>query len=122
MAQVRLENIRPSDIVEGREKETLALIWAIILHYQSELKWNYTLQHQLMIYGNTWNYDTHCNVQLHQFGRIRDTALYFVVFGIALLGYQMNKFVYLKTSQAFFSIPIHSSALLVAILSRLAGL
>jgi len=43
MSQVRLENIRPSDIEEGREKETLALIWAIILHYQSELKGNYTL-------------------------------------------------------------------------------
>jgi len=43
MSQVRLENIRPNDIEEGREKETLALIWAIILHYQSELKGNYTL-------------------------------------------------------------------------------
>ena len=48
MVQVRLENIRPSDIEEGKEKETLALIWAIILHYQSELKRNYALDDIIM--------------------------------------------------------------------------
>lgn len=36
LMQVRLENIHPYDIQQGKEKETLALIWAIILRYQSE--------------------------------------------------------------------------------------
>jgi len=40
---VRLENIGPNDIEEGREKETLAHIWAIILHYQSELITHYSI-------------------------------------------------------------------------------
>ena len=65
-----------------------------------------------MIYGNTWNYDTHYNVQLHHVICMggSETQLYhdFVVFGIALLRYQINNFVYLQTSQAFWSIPIHS--------------
>ena len=34
--QVRLENIHVREIQQGNEKETLALIWAIILRYQSE--------------------------------------------------------------------------------------
>ena len=34
--QVRLENIHANEIHQGNEKETLALIWAIILRYQSE--------------------------------------------------------------------------------------
>ena len=34
--QVRLENIHANEIQQGNEKETLALIWAIILRYQSE--------------------------------------------------------------------------------------
>ena len=36
LVQVRLENIHASEIQEGNEKQTLALIWAIILGYQSE--------------------------------------------------------------------------------------
>jgi len=55
MSQVRLENIRRNDIEEGREKETLALIWAIILHYQSELKWNYALHDAVGYYNESHN-------------------------------------------------------------------